>query len=340
MQDIADRAGVAKSTVSLALRDSPKISLGTRGRVAKIAHAIGYRRDPVVAALATRRFKPAFKIQVLLVRLFERKCIKGYSLAVWDSCGNWARQMGYEISDIDVTGYATAQALERVLDSRGVRGILLFPFFGWKDVEQCTFAGQAVVMANFGSIDLPTMRVRPHVAAHVRLCYAKALSRGRQRIGLMIPTQESRPSDIDQAALGAIEYCYQHLSGGGVRIPPFMNFTKIGDRMDALAHWIRQHRIDCVIGWNAGYINVLRGCGLRVPQDVAFVAITNNCNANQVAGIIRDPVRHGEVAVDLLDREIRYNRHGMQGQYFTVLLEGVWQDGPTLPIPEGAEKKG
>ncbi|MDA1068643.1 MAG: LacI family DNA-binding transcriptional regulator [Verrucomicrobia bacterium] len=47
---IAKKAGVAKSTVSLALRNSPKLLEQTRSRIQKIAQELGYKPNPLVSA--------------------------------------------------------------------------------------------------------------------------------------------------------------------------------------------------------------------------------------------------------------------------------------------------
>src|SRR3954466_4889457 len=48
-KDIAEQAGVSLMTVSLALRNSPRISAATRARVRRIADQLGYTADPKIA---------------------------------------------------------------------------------------------------------------------------------------------------------------------------------------------------------------------------------------------------------------------------------------------------
>src|SRR5436190_10140612 len=55
LQDVADRAGVHRSTVALALRDHPRISEPVRRRVQALASRIGYRVNPLVSALMQSR---------------------------------------------------------------------------------------------------------------------------------------------------------------------------------------------------------------------------------------------------------------------------------------------
>ena len=55
LQDVADRAGVHRSTVALALRDHPRIPAATRTRLRALATQLGYRQNPLVAALMRSR---------------------------------------------------------------------------------------------------------------------------------------------------------------------------------------------------------------------------------------------------------------------------------------------
>lgn len=55
MADVARLAGVSLQTVSRALNDSERISPATKARVLRLAEEVGYRRNSVAHALATRR---------------------------------------------------------------------------------------------------------------------------------------------------------------------------------------------------------------------------------------------------------------------------------------------
>lgn len=55
MQDVADLAGVSKSTVSLAFRDSKKLAESTVSRVMQVADSLGYTQDPAARMLRTRK---------------------------------------------------------------------------------------------------------------------------------------------------------------------------------------------------------------------------------------------------------------------------------------------
>ena len=51
LEDVALKAGVHRTTVSLALREHPRIPAATRMRIKAIAAKLGYRINPLVSAL-------------------------------------------------------------------------------------------------------------------------------------------------------------------------------------------------------------------------------------------------------------------------------------------------
>ena len=53
--DVAEKCGVNRATVSLALKEHPSIPLATRARVVAAARELGYAPDPMLSALAAYR---------------------------------------------------------------------------------------------------------------------------------------------------------------------------------------------------------------------------------------------------------------------------------------------
>ena len=55
LADIARKAGVHITTVSLALRDSPRLPVATKTRIKTLADEMGYQPDPMLSALTAYR---------------------------------------------------------------------------------------------------------------------------------------------------------------------------------------------------------------------------------------------------------------------------------------------
>jgi len=74
MSDVALAAHVHKSTVSLALRNQPKLNAATRERIRKIAEELGYRPDPMLACstfIAVRWSPPGPRARLRLSATFQ-----------------------------------------------------------------------------------------------------------------------------------------------------------------------------------------------------------------------------------------------------------------------------
>ena len=94
LQDLADELGVARSTVSRALRDDPQISQATRGRVQRRAHAIGYH--PNAAARALNR-RSSGVIGLLLPRTAPFVFANPYFAELFEGVASAAERAGYPI---------------------------------------------------------------------------------------------------------------------------------------------------------------------------------------------------------------------------------------------------
>jgi len=119
LQDIAHSCRVSPSTVSLALRDSPKVKSATRHRVMAEAQRVGYQPNRLAQGLKTRATQTlgfvlpsAMQLHqaVLLDHLYEAAFAQGYQLQI-------------QLSHWDPG--AEARAIERCFASQ-VDGLILF----------------------------------------------------------------------------------------------------------------------------------------------------------------------------------------------------------------------
>src|SRR5438045_673838 len=103
LQDIADRAGVSKATVSLALRNHASIPLATRERIQQFAREMDYRPNPLVSALmsfhrATHVGRPTHLTLAMIVNFPRSSDWKTYlSDDLLASAEARAEQLGYHL---------------------------------------------------------------------------------------------------------------------------------------------------------------------------------------------------------------------------------------------------
>ncbi len=138
MGDIAQKMGVSKSTVSLALNNSPKVSAVTREKVLATAEELGYHTNPYVSALmASRRHgKNPPKIPVIaLVTATENEEDRNtfYHLKRFvEGCSDVAERLGirpefFWLGDENMS----ARRLNDIFINRGICGAVLMPQGVW-----------------------------------------------------------------------------------------------------------------------------------------------------------------------------------------------------------------
>jgi len=194
MKHVAQAAGVSVMTVSLALRHAPSIPVATRARVLAAAEKLGYRRNPLVSVLMAGlrgRGTGAREAQVLAyVESFPpgasgqhveslRRFREGSALA--------AARHGYRLEVFRLGGSGLSEVrLERVLQARGIRGVVFAPVPKAGTRFTQAWAGHAVAALGF-SITAPAMhRSVNHQIHSIRLALRSLLALGYRRIGLVI----------------------------------------------------------------------------------------------------------------------------------------------------------
>ena len=132
MTDVARRAGVSKNTVSLALRNDPRIPAVTRGRIRRIAEKLGYRKNPTVAHLmvqlrANRTRSYQASLALLNANLDSGAFLRHPTVPTYvEGCRRRAEQLGYKtdefwLHDAELDG----EGLNKILNARGIRGVIV-----------------------------------------------------------------------------------------------------------------------------------------------------------------------------------------------------------------------
>ncbi|NDA27054.1 MAG: LacI family transcriptional regulator, partial [Verrucomicrobia bacterium] len=141
LEDIAKRCRVSKVTVSLALRENPRISASMRRQVQKVAAEMGYTPHPMVSALmanlrAARKTK--FVCNLAFVTAFPTREGWKDNLSFpryYRGIRERASELGYGLEvhwlgDFENSG----EKISQMLFNRGIRGVILCPLpsFGMK----------------------------------------------------------------------------------------------------------------------------------------------------------------------------------------------------------------
>lgn len=186
--------GVAKSTVSLALRGHPRISAQQRDRIRSIATEMGYRTNALVARLmhelrSERKQRYIGTLAFINASPLEPSRAQPSSIDEnWQAgAGERASQLGYTLDsfrlhDPDVR----PQRLARILHARNVQGVVFYSLDNDSKLENCEAVWEGFPCVSIGTrVRNPPLHFvcNDHYTTALHACDAlRAL--GYRRIGL------------------------------------------------------------------------------------------------------------------------------------------------------------
>ncbi|WFB34975.1 LacI family DNA-binding transcriptional regulator [Kiritimatiellota bacterium B12222] len=339
MKDIALRAKVSPSTVSLALRNDPRIKKATRLRIQEVAGEMGYRRDPTLSALIAHRtrIRPTGEYGTLAVfHDWDRPeaDLPPSMLQTLQGIRKEADVQGFKIAlfripeDDDDTGLRT---LNRMLFHRGIRGVILAAIrrpslcLEWKH-----FSG--VVIGEY--FDRPLIhRVGNSHETNLELVYRNLKALGYQRIGFC----NSRISEERKhhRYLGAYYKCL-HVEGKDVgSLSPWLYEDKHASPLD----WLERVRPDAVIcSLPHEFEKMLAGSRYRVPDELGLAGFSlpreGDPQTEPYAGSIVDYTHIGVTAVRLLQSLLHNSIRDIPSELerYDLRVGAVWREGESVHV--------
>ena len=332
MSDVARRAGVHPATVSRALRDDPRITPAQRAKVRRAAQELGYRTNPLVAALMTARRAgrpPAFRATIAYITKYPKERAARFARdfgGLLAGARERARAQGYAIEEFNLHDpVLTPHRASEILRNRGIPGLIVAPLHSVHESVQLDWAQFATVAIGYSLSDVPVTRVAHNHFHGLSLAARECRAAGCQRLGLVLPRRVHEKVDKRWVASLLLDNSEQRAAR---RVPPLLL-----DELDEslFCAWFRRYQPDAVLGLDlgllAGWLKKLR---CAVPRDVALVSLDRRLRDGDVAGIDQDYPAWGAAAVDLLVAMLHRNERGLPGKPATMLLDGKWAHGATL----------
>lgn len=334
LRDIAAMLGVSHSTISLALRDHPRISAEVRAKVKEKAAELGYRPDPMLAALANyRRGRGAGAIHasVAWINGWPNQCdLRSHREFdfYWHGARSAAEKFGYRLEEFRVGRECPPKRLHQILSTRGITGLLLPPHREPPDWNGFPWENYSVV--RFGrSLPKPDFHVvTADQITNTMLAVQAIHERGYRRIGF-----SGIEGDFSKRGL-----FFQLGFIGGQRatrvaqpLPPlFLDNGKPGDRRAAFHQWLKDNKPDAILTTDPTVRDMLAKLGYDVPGDIGL-AVTSILDAKADAGIDQHPEEIGRVGFLMLNSLINDRSRGIPAIFRQILVEGSWVDGNSLP---------
>lgn len=330
--DVARAARVSSATVSLALARSARIPEKTRLRVEAAAKKLGYRIDQAARTLQSRRQRQTRRETVGIITFFPED---------WgEHSTRWARGLK---EHLDVLGYgldvfpqptssAEWQRLSRILQARGIRGIILhcrhddpakYPL-DWSKFATVAWA------ANLQSVFSPSL-----AAAHFEDSFkiVKQLKdRGYRQPGLLLVDDHQPP--LRGGFLAGMALHFPQMT------PHIWEYRH--EQVEPFLRWIRDQRIDAVCGnISPRFLERLYLSGARFPKTLGMCSVdveSKNLRgarmlewARRLSGMKQARLRGFRLAADLLHARLCRNDYGLSTDGVHISLRASWQEGETLP---------
>jgi LacI family transcriptional regulator len=349
LTDVAVRAGVHVTTVSLALRNHPRLPESTRQRIQALAREMGYAPDPFLRALVAYRG-----------RVMERRNAPTLAYVTnWNTRWGWkkvtahpdfyagalakAKELGYGLDHFWLKEEGMTQGrLSQILVSRGINGLIIASH-GREMGDALQFDWQ-----NFSAVKIDYFPHKP--ALHnvtnnqcdiVRLAMQKVIAAGYRRIGFVMHRGWDYAVDhlwtagflCEQQALGSKERIPAHLFPQLEPVERWLNESKsdVVPDLEPFARWFEKYRPEVLISKGSFLAGPLAEMGLRVPRDVALVDVFLEDRSGATAGVRQNHAEVGALAVEILAGQLQHNKYGVPEIPTTTFVEGTWFDGATCP---------
>lgn len=334
IRELALLAGCSKTAVSMALRDHPKISKKNRLKIQALAKKHGYTRDPVISTLMNqmrsgRRNRTAEKLGILTWTPPSKTASNsGQDLFAEQLNGGIQRRvtaLGYELDVFETWEPGmTGARLSRILHTRGIRGLVLMSIPRARAHVSLNWSYFAAATTSYTILKPNLHRAMPSHYEGMLLALRSLRHHGYERIGFV---NLLHSEDMIKEAWLAAYLAYHFRVQGEIRIPPLLLPEWDLKRMD---EWLDKNKIQVVLSNWTTPLTMMKELGYKVPRDIGFASLDCFPGGKDCAGIHQQRDIAAAMTVDLVVEQMESNRLGLPEHPKTVLVDGVWQDGPTL----------
>lgn len=323
LRAVAGAAGVSLMTVSLALRNSPRVLAETRRRVREIAERVGYRPDPEIARLM-RRLRPARSTEGVVLAMIDLhservKRVQLYDARLREGIMRRAHQLGYAVSLFALHEYRGRLAqLLRVVRARGITGALLLPSTPPVALDPAVnWDGLSIVAVTTSVISPEFHQVVPNHLLNIRMLFERLRAHGFKRFGLILS------ESLHQRTHETYKMVFTQ-GGHGDRILIVHDTLAPSAAAAEVLKWLEVCDPDVIIGGDLMMRvlkapSVARRCARR-----EIVALTNPAELDLMF-LDQQPDVIGECAVSLLTGMIHNNETGVPVSPQVTVIRGTIQ---------------
>jgi len=331
MKDIAQKANVHQSTVSLALRNDPRLSEETCKRINEIAEELGYKPDPALRSLVAYRHmkqpRPTTQTIALILDLHSKSLYSENEsyVTLLQSVRERAEKLGYTV-DVFWYGmdYHNAQSLDRVLKARGIQGVILGAFFHPETHIDIDWNDYSLVKINLLPLEIKADAVLSNQMFSVRLATKKLYESGHRRIGLVV-------NDLDDEQNLNMFTAGYFIARRALEIDrkdwvdPYVFKRKRNEELeDEVHHWVVENKLTAFMSnWNNFSLAAQRATEEGCPCDYVPLDM-DTTTKERFSGINTHHHKIGSTSVDMLVNKLNAFQKGFSFPPVQSLVDPEW----------------
>lgn len=348
MADVAASAGVHVTTVSLAMRNHPRLPEKTRRRVQALASKLGYRPDPVLRALiAYRRRSPGRRSEPTLAYVTNWNTRLGWKQVTahpefYAGAERMAGQLGYRLEHFWMREPGLSDGrLSAVLVARGIAGLIIASHGReMGDALQLDWGSFSAVKIDYFPHKPLLHNVTNNQCDTIRLAMQKVAAAGYRRIGFVMHRGWDHAVDhlwtagylCEQQEMPARDRLPAHIFPAARPIGRWFNeSSEPTPDPEPFRAWFERNRPEVIISKGSFVLPLLGQMGLAVPRDVAFVDVFLEDTSGSSAGVRQNHREVGATAVEILAGQLQHNKCGVPEIPTTTFVDGTWFDGGSCP---------
>ena len=334
---LAKDLGLGKATISLALRDDPRIRIETREKVQRYAVKMGYRSNPLVAHVMSQLRSAkisAYRATLALINTAaDEKAVRTNTTyrSISEGFRKRAAELGYQVEDLWVGDeiFSDPARLKKAFYTRKIEGVA---FLGI--AEKNTLPEQVHgLLAESVFVGLGVRLIQPMVHCCTNNQYGtalvatqKLLGSGFRRIGLVM----SRA--IDRQIDGRFTMGFRRgLEEGGWQpeLASGMIWNFQLEDLPGFHRWVQAAKPDALLCTHTEIPGWLRSLS-QGERRIALAHLDLDPAMEGWAGMNQHNDLVGVFGVDLLTAHLARRDLGLPAAAKTMLVESEWVDGRSL----------
>ena len=334
LRTLARSLGLSRTTVSDALRGSPRVNAGTVARVRAAAKAAGYERNPLTGAvmsLLRRSRGQQFRGVLAAVEIIEpgrpAHAVR-YNESLLAGVSERANELGFKVEHFVISPDGLRlNRLDTILHTRGIQGLIVLPASGFPDLSTLSWTRYTAVYADY-LIDQPPLHCvcSDHYRSMIGLLQ-ELHARGYRRPGLFMEiTHDERLHFRWEGAFLALQKYLPKIS-----TVPALRLKNV--RQSDFVAWFKKYDPDVVLGHFPEAIAWMKAGGAKIPKTHAFVCLNSLRTGDQCAALDLRTGQLGARAAELVIGQLLHNEFGVPEQPSLTTIPAILREGPTLRAP-------